>query len=710
MVPVKLIKLVAAIVAIGVIVAVGVVLLAPKAKTVATSWDISFDKINVSTLSQPSVVFDRDGQVIAGLRRDENREQIPIERMSVGLIDAIVGSEDAAFFSHGGVSVKGIVRAAGSNAVGNARQGGSTITQQLVKNLVETPEERAKRGLTQKLKEAALAVRIENQMTKDQILELYLNAIYFGNGAYGVQTAAQIYFGKNASDISLGEGALLAALIPGPNDYEPFRHPDRARARRTIVLDRLVSLNKLTREQAFDISIGPMPDKPAKTLPSAQGYYSAEMLKSLESNPVLGATPQERESALSTGGLRIWTTYDQKAQAQAEAARTAELPDSGGKFTAALVAIDPRDGAVRAMLGGRPTEKITDFNVATEGNGRSPGSSFKTFVLIAALESGYSIDDAIDGSSPCNFAKGDGEKDYPVGGHNGSGTLGDQLASSVNCAYVRLGQIVGLDKVADVAKRLGITTKLHPSYLSMPLGGDDVLPFDMAAAYAVIANDGVRNEPYYVDRIEDRFGKVLYQHVPNPQQLLDPQVARQALAALKGVVDHGTGVKAQLEGGRPAAGKTGTNEGGTSSSADAWFVGVTPQLVAAVWIGDPNALTPLDELKGGATVYGGDFPARIWKVFMDRALFDLPFADFLPPEKLGRQAVALCLNSSAKPYQVGNVGVPVNFDLFRRTNSYCTAGATASSSTTLPDPNAPTTVPPTAPPATTVPPTAPPTT
>ncbi|HEV2811563.1 MAG TPA: penicillin-binding transpeptidase domain-containing protein, partial [Acidimicrobiales bacterium] len=445
-------------------------------------------------------------------------------------------------------------------------------------------------------------------------------------GAYGVQAAAEMYFGVDAEDLGQGEAALLAGLIRNPIGYDPFTNPERAGERRDLVVDRLVDEGVVDDEAAARIREAPVPTerRNLELLPKPKDYFVEEVTRRLLDDPRLAETPNERYNLLFRGGLTIKTTLDRDLQTFAEQAVAEIVPEGEDRFTASVVSVEPGTGAVRALVGGRGFE--TDkFNIATQGFGQQPGSSFKPFVLAAALEQGISPRATIDGRGPCVFDNPGGVPDpYDVENFEGSAggvlDLTSATRSSVNCAYVRLGKVVGLDKVVETAVRLGITTPLAsaPSGepdLSLPLGTREVLPMDMAGAYAAFAADGMHHQPYLVEQVVNQQGDILMAGATEGTQAISAATAHQVTGVLEGVVSGGTATRARFADRRPAAGKTGT----TSEYSDAWFVGYVPQLATAVWMGSPEGNLEMTDV-GGIRVTGGSYPARIWQAFMGPAL------------------------------------------------------------------------------------------
>ncbi|HEX9994778.1 MAG TPA: transglycosylase domain-containing protein [Acidimicrobiales bacterium] len=645
----RLLRLVAVLVCAPALLAGTVLVVAPQAVALLTSGSSRLPELNLSALGERSLMFARDGTLIASLHDYEsNRAPVRLDQVPEALVQTVLAVEDEHFYEHGGVNLRATARALMENVeAGGIAQGGSTITQQVVKNALLSPEQ----DLGRKVKEAVYAVRLEDEMSKDEILERYLNTVYFGNGAYGVQAAAETYFGLNVGDLNWGQAALLAGLIRNPGGYDPFLHPEAAESRRRFVLDRLVGLGRITQYENELYQLVPLPTANLSSLPPPKDYFIEEVKQQLLDDPRLGETATDRFNAVFRGGLRIYTTIDPIYQYVAAQARNdvqgtittpcprpdgtlgpCFLPEAGGLFTSAVISVEPGTGAVRAMIGG-PGFEAYKYNLTTQGIGRQAGSSFKTFVLVSALEHGYIPNDVIDGSGPCKFPNPGGTPDpYEVDNfddNRGSvGTITRQTVGSVNCAYVRLEQLVGLPNVIDTARRMGITTPLgEPTGdLSLTLGTREVHPIEMAAAYATLAADGVYRQPYLIDRVEDSRGRVIFEHEDDPQQALDPEVARLATEVLEANVQYGTGTAAQL-GEQAAAGKTGTAQ----DSADAWFVGYTPQLATAVWMGAPEGRIPMRNV-GGRTVTGGSYPARIWGLYMSEVHSGLPITEFTPPE------------------------------------------------------------------------------
>lgn len=622
----------------------------PQVATLLTASRSEAEPINLDPLPQRSLIYDRNDQLVGPLPAVENRAPVTLDEIPSVVKRAILSVEDENFYSHTGVNLRATMRALFTNVQSGAvEQGGSTITMQLVKNALPDP---TKQGLARKSREAILAWRIEQTMSKDEIFERYLNTVYFGNSAYGVQAAAETYFGKSVADVTWPEAALLAAMIRDPRDYDPFTNAPLAIERRHIALQRLVETGDLTQGEADLYAFTPLPTSPSQVAAPPKDYFIEQVKQALLLDPSfnLGDDYTSRYNAVFKGGLRIYTTLDPVLQLKAIASRNNTLPnkDPNGLFviggakqdtavacpklndgaghclgTIALVSVEPSTGAVRNLVGGPGFEKF-QYNLATHLNGRQPGSSMKAFVLAAALEQGITINDTIDGGQ-CAIKNPGGTPDpYVQKGEGGVASLVRQTAGSVNCAFLRLGQLVGIDKVIEQAKKMGITSPIR-SVVAAPLGVSEVTPLDMAGAYAAIANDGMFNKPYFVDKITDAAGTVIYEHDSAPVRVMSSESARQEIVALQAVVTGGTGTRAQISG-RPVAGKTGTTDG----HGDAWFIGFTPQLATAVWMGNPETVVPMNSV-GGINVFGGTFPALVWHNFMVEAMAPEPVVKFTAP-------------------------------------------------------------------------------
>ena len=581
------------------------------------------------TPSENSTIFARDGSVITTLQAQENRENLPIEDMPSHLLDAVIAIEDSRFYEHDGLDIRAVFRAARANAqAGGIAEGGSTITQQYVKNVYLDDE----RTVSRKIEEASLALQLERTYTKDLILELYLNTIYFGRGRYGVQAASLEYFGKPATDLRLEESALLAGLIQSPSEVDPFIKDQEAISRRNVVLDRMHQLEMIdtvTYDTARTSRLTLFSGEHGPAIPLGQEYVAAHFVEEVKqwiiNDPRFGDNRTERINLLFGGGLRIHTTIDLELQAQAEAAVAAVLPDPGGP-DAALVTIHPPTGQILAMVGGRDYWGETSYaryNLAA-GKGRQSGSSFKPLVLAAALQDGMPIVSTYSGPQRI-WIRRDDAPTWSVKGGCGLVTLVQATVASCNTVYAQLVMDVGAKEAVDFAHDLGVASPLQDNEAAV-LGTNDVTTVDMASAFGTFANRGAAVPPTYVNRIVRSDGTVLYDHAVVSTQVLDPEIADAVNWTLEQVVRRGTGTRARLSD-RTAAGKTGTTE----NSWDAWFVGYTPQRATAVWVGFPEEPIPMRPPNTPFTVYGGTYPADIWARVMTDAHRDLPPEEFPDP-------------------------------------------------------------------------------
>ena len=590
--------------------------------------------------AQRTRVFDSTGNPIGILLNEVDREIITLDEVPHDVRETIIAVEDSKFWLHNGVDLRATARALVSNvSVGGIASGGSTITQQIVKLRVVGSE----RSFNRKIREAVIAARLEEEFTKEEILEFYVNEVYLGNGAYGLQAAAETYFGKDVNTLDVGDAAFLASLIRSPGLFDGFdQNTETMIRRRSQSLQQAVDAGIITEAQQSAFERRPLPSRnlsPRRTdLALRRDYFLVEVRRALLANPALGDTYQARFSQVFGGGLRVWTTLRPELQSSMRAAVGEVLPEGTGEFEVSIVSVDPSTGAVLSFIGG-PAFSDSEFNLATQGR-RQPGSSFKTYVFAAAIEraSIYPFD-TISGQGPCTFANPPLD-DYKVSNFAGSAgrvaTVKDQTLASANCAFVRLGLITGLDEVVGMADRLiGRTDQdgFMP-YPSISLGAQEVTPLEQAVGYGTFANRGVRMEPFYVTRIENNFGEVLYEHVPHGRRVVSPQTADWVTSVLQANVESGTGTRAQLAGGQVAAGKTGT----TQSFHDAWFVGFTPHMATAVWMGHPDKQVPMTDIQGRRGT-GGWVPARIWSAYMHRALRGTELRDFPaqpPPPRTGQ--------------------------------------------------------------------------
>ncbi len=591
------------------------------------------DAIKDLSRAQTSKIFAGDGTVIAELHGEQNRENVPLDQIGQQLQDAVIAIEDERFYHHNGVDWYGIARAFWINVVkGGVVQGGSTITQQYVKNTLA----QSQRSYWDKLEEANLAFQLEKKYSKQDILEMYLNDVYFGQGCYGVKTASLVFFNKAPNELTLGESALLAGIIRSPNGYSPYFAPKKAQERRGIVLNKMLQLNYITEAQAEAakqeaITVFPIPEQAPNPIAPYFTEYVTQYLKQ-----------QLGDDALFRGGLRVYTTVDLNVQSIAEEA-IANILDEPGDPTASIVVLDPRTGQIKAMVGGQDFT-ASQYNIAAQG-GRQPGSAFKIFVLAAALSIGISPEKTYD-SSNTTLDFPDGTK-WKVQNNEGSSygevTLREGTIRSINVVYARLIKDVGVQRVVSMARDMGITSPVNANP-AIAIGGLEhgVNPLEMASAYGTLANNGVHCDPIAVTKVTDAEGNVLLENDVTSRQVLRQDVADTENELLQEVVSSGTGRSADI--GRPQAGKTGS----TDNNADAWFCGYTPDLCAAVWVGYPEGLVPMTSVHG-MTVYGGTFPAQIWRYVMQRALEGVEPTAFPQASSMGdasdMQTVTICPES-----------------------------------------------------------------
>lgn len=573
-------------------------------------------------VAKESIMYDRVGRVISRIRNNENRIIVSTTDIAPVMKQSVVAIEDRRFYDHRGIDFRGIGRAVMSDLSGfSARQGASTITQQFVKNALAANNNRT---VMQKLREAALAYHLEKQWTKDKIVTEYLNAIYFGNGAYGIEAAAETYFGKEAHPgcqprcsriLQPWEAALLAGILASPGNYDPVVFPERATERRDQVLKNMYSQGFITRSIYQKGILQAVPSQAEIERPheiSAAPYFSTWVRQQLVDRYDAGAT--------FGGGLRIHTTLDLDMQRAAEQAISGTLPFGGP--TASLVAIENKTGKVRALVGGFDYQKVP-FNLATQGR-RQPGSSFKPFTLAAALKKGISLNYTLRSAKIEDKANSVLIENYENSYAGAISVLGATTTSD-NTAYVRLGWKVGTRRIARLARQMGISTAISTN-TAMILGGLSigVTPLEMAYAYTTIANNGKKpvgtlapddNSPVALDKITQN-GKLFRRQRDRTRydRVFDDKVGQQTRIALQSVVSSGTGKRAAI--GSFAAGKTGTTE----NYGDAWFVGFNDEFTIAIWVGYPDKTQPMLTEYGGQPVAGGTFPAQIWRSFMLAAM------------------------------------------------------------------------------------------
>ncbi len=604
-------------------------------------------------------IFARDGSLLASVYK-ENRVWVPIARIPSLVRDAFVANEDHNFYRHHGVDFQSIVRAAYADLTHQQFQGASTITQQLARRLFLNDQV----SMSRKIQEALLAIEIERYYTKDEILERYLNIIYLGAGAYGVDAAAHTYFGRSVDTLTVAQAAMLAGIVAAPSDYSPFVNLDLARDRQRHVLDRMAESGYITQAEAnaaYDAPVGLISQRPEGLQGYRYPYFTTYAIAQLQK--VFGA------NGVDSGGLQVYTTIDERMQQLAQEAVTwgvrQAVAEGIGAHQAALVALRPSTGEILAMVGGDGFSLHNQFNRAWQAR-RQPGSSFKIYDYTAAIDQGIPASTVIDDSA-VSYPMGDGTHWSPMDDdmrYMGAISLREALTLSRNIVAVKLAERVGLDRVIDYAHRMGVTSPLEAN-LSLALGSSGVTVLDQATGYATLANQGLFIEPTPFRMVKDSLGNtVLDNRFPQATDVVSAGTAFIMTSMLEDVIARGTGYPNAVIG-RPAAGKTGT----TSSFRDAWFVGYTPDLVVAVWLGNDD-YTPMVES------YGGNVPARIWARFMKAALAGTPAHDFAyPSEELAK--VAGCGRGGYEYYLKGTepqYGCGGSIDAYRSAE-YAGAGA-----------------------------------
>lgn len=561
-----------------------------------------------------SQFYDINGNAIYTTLSEERRIPVTINDIPKHVQQAFIAIEDNRFYEHGGIDYRGTARALVSTLSGSEVQGGSTITQQLAKNAFLTQE----RSIIRKIKEAFIAKELEHKYTKDEILTMYLNQIYFGQGAYGIESASMYYFGKHVKQLDVAEAATLAAIPKSPNYFNPFENPQESKKRQELVIDQMVKYGLISAEDGAAAKAEKLSFNTYHKKSTDPRSYFFDMITQKVIEEV-GA------DALYKGGLKIYTTLDSDMQRAAERAMK-HLPTyytDGKKITQpqmALVAIDPTTGYVKAMIGGRGDDKFNRATLAV----RQPGSAFKPFVYLTAMQNGYTpasvIEDKVEEFSPGWKPQNSDRKEH------GKVSLRSALIRSLNVPTVKLAQEVGVDKIIANAEKMGISTMVESgaysdANLAMALGGlsKGVNPLEMAAAYGVLATNGMYCKPIALLKIVDREGKVLYEAKKSEaKRVIDAEAAYLTTNMMQDVFVSGTASGMGI--GRQAAGKTGT----TDTYIDAWFVGYTPNLSTAVWVGDDNN-KPMNYM------YGSDAPLSIWHDFMVNALASAPAASFVNP-------------------------------------------------------------------------------
>ena len=599
-----------------------IVTLALSLGTVVSSWleDLpDYTSADAFLVAEPTRVYDADGNEIVAYYL-QNRRSVTLEQVSNYVIRGTIDTEDKRFYDHNGVDPEGIARAAVGQIFGGGEQGGgSTITQQLVRWTVLS-DEQFENSLRRKVREAYIAIQMEKTYTKEQILNMYLNTIFYGNGAYGIEAAAITYFNKSAADLNLNEAATLVGIPNSPTAFDPFVNYDACKSRRNLVLSRMLEAGDITQEEYDATCAEEIPLNPGELSDSASAYpFFTDYVRNLLLQDFSSDT-------IAQGGLKVYTTIEPDKQAAAEAAVSERVEMANNSDLAgSLVSIDNSNGHIVAMVGGQNYGNDIEagqssVNLATSQ--RQPGSSFKAIVLLAALNEGMSPTVLIDCMptlqvtptwAPSNISN----HDY------GICTLQYATAVSSNTGYVQVADAIGMDKVVSMAKTVGIDATIDP-VLASSLGSSVVSPLEMCEAYSVIATGGVHRNPVAITKIEDRNGNVVYEHEDDPEQVIDSAIAEDATKILETVITQGTATTMPnyFTRNQPVAGKTGTSD----NYADLWFVGYTPQYTTAVWTGCPAG--QIRVMYQGRTGTGLDLPVPIWGTYMNQILEGVPHEEF----------------------------------------------------------------------------------
>ena len=631
------------------------------------------DDYRSAELAQTSLVYDANGKVVDQLYGVQNRFVVSLEDMAPTLQKAVIAIEDHRFYEHRGLDFEAIGRAAVENVQSlSIQEGGSTVTQQLIKNTYIAQDERYIPSFERKFVEASLAWQYEKENSKDKILEQYLNTVYFGSNAYGAEAAAKTYFNKKSADLTLPEAALLAGIINLPGVYDPFADPEGAKERRDVVLDRMLEYDFITQTE-HDRAVG-------SKLVLSRGRIQYEDDNEYFLNAVRKELAEEYgDEAIYEGGLKIYTTLDPRLQEAASTAVDSIVSPEAGDPSASLVSVDPATGAVRAMVGGSDFEQVK-FNLATQAH-RQAGSSFKPFVLAEAIDQGISPE-TLYVSKDLSIDMGENTERYEVSNYDfierGPITLAKAMADSDNTIFVQLARDLGLQNMVEMAHEIGVQTEVD-AYPSTAIGGlrVGVTPLEMASAYSTFANSGTHMEPYLVERVS-REEVVFEEHRLLGNEALSRDEAAVVTESLRGVVERGTASyyhDLEAEIGRPVAGKTGTS----NEFIDAWFIGFIPQLSTSVWVGYPDERRSMVNINGLPEINGENYPLDIWSLYMQHVAQKFPVQEFAAPSPDLNLEVKTDDYAYVKPE-------PPPEEMTEETISETTTAATGETTTAPPDP------------------------
>ena len=582
----------------------------------------TLDAIKAREIGANSEVYDARGTSLGVLANDENRQPVTSSQISPWMKKGTVAIEDRRYYEHGGVDPQGVARALVENVMaGRVVQGGSTLTQQLISQIYIVKQ----RTVDRKIREAVLAVQLEDRFTKDEILTAYLNTVFYGNNAYGVEAAAQTYFAKSAKDLTLPQAALLSGLPQLPSTYDPYENPEAALKRRAQVLKAMRETGVITAAQERKANATKLKLKRGQVYGKvSESFFVRYVADELSKNPEIGT------AGVRAGGLQITTTLDPKLQAKARAAMRKVLKTPGDP-DAAIVSIRPKTGQIVAMASTRYFRK-DQFDLASQGR-RQPGSTFKTITLATAIEQGIDPSGTTYMSAPFSWQPDPTSPVWNVstagGSYAGPVSLENATLASDNTVYAQLAIDVGPANIVDMAQRLGVRTSPLSAVPSLTLGADGVSPLEMATVYATLANGGVYHRPTAIKEVTDADGKVRLEGRTTGVRVIQDGVAAEVTRILGENMVSGTGTGAMMSDRRPEAGKTGT----TDNHTDAWFCGYTPTLATCVWIGYPDETKPMYGVEGVGAVSGPTLPADIWHLFMDAALAGTPPVSFPAPKR-----------------------------------------------------------------------------